>query len=161
EKPAADEANPAAGAASQPSKDGDASSTYIRNDGQKAPTESTAKDPGAEAGAETTAEAEPEADEIVEARLQNQAGQHNMLAAHYFNKWDLDMAELEFDEAVSIFPEFKVAHRDLCLLSLAKLNLPRSLAEFMMVTGIGEPTPYSESDKFSLDEKTMRAHYRK
>jgi Tfp pilus assembly protein PilF len=95
------------------------------------------------------------------AQQQARATQHYDLARNYFGKWDLDMAEVEFDETVMLYPDFRVAHRDLCLLSLAKLNLGRSLAEFMMVTGLTEPIPYTEQEQFALNDRAMKAHYNK
>ena len=99
--------------------------------------------------------------EQYEAQQAVQATQHYAVGTHYFSKWDLDLAELEYDEAVSIYPDLKIAHRDLCLVSLLKLNLPRSLAEFMMVTGITDPTAYNQQDKADLDAKAVKLHYRK
>lgn len=126
--------------------------------------------PQAEAGTSdaqaTTSESsagvsQEDADQARMTQLLQRAAQHYELASHYFSHWDLDLAEVELDETVCIFPEFRIAHRDLCLLALLKFNFPRSLAEFMMVTGLTDPTPYSDEDKTALDDKAMKLHYNK
>lgn len=92
---------------------------------------------------------------------QNAASEHYFLGAHYFGKWELNLAEIEFDQAVRFQPDLRVAHRDLCLVSLAKLNLPRSLAEFMMVTGLGDPVAYNDKEIADLNTKAKNLHYNK
>lgn len=126
---------------------------------------------------ETAAEAESEMDkaaarlssieqkeaaqEMEIANAQASASEHYFLGNHYFGKWDMDLAEVELDQAVKYSPDLRVAHRDLCLVSLAKLNVPRALAEFMMVTGIGEAVPYTAAEKTELDGKAKKLHYKK
>jgi Flp pilus assembly protein TadD len=105
--------------------------------------------------------ADSEDPEVIDARRQALAGQHYQLASHYIQKWDLDLAEIELDETIANYPNYLIAHRDMCLLALWKLRFDRALAEFMMVTGLGEPTEYSSADKTALDEKAMHAHYKK
>jgi Tfp pilus assembly protein PilF len=120
-----------------------------------------AGDSGTEPIAPAAVKATEEDPQAQEAQLQTTAAQHYELAAHYFGKWDLDLAEVEMDETVSLYPDFRIAHRDLCLISAAKFNFSRSLAEFMMVTGLTDPLPYSAADKVLLDNKAMHMHYKK
>jgi Tfp pilus assembly protein PilF len=89
------------------------------------------------------------------------ASEHYFLGAHYFGKWDLNLAEVELDQAVRYEPNLRAAHRDLCLLSLAKLNILRSIAEFMMVTGLGEAVPYNAKEIKELDLRAKNLHYNK
>ncbi|HEY9793443.1 MAG TPA: tetratricopeptide repeat protein [Candidatus Obscuribacterales bacterium] len=112
--------------------------------------------------ADAVSDVSPEEQEAAQqAQQQAKATQHYDLAKNYFGKWDLDMAEIEFDETVMLYPDFRVAHRDLCLLSLAKLNFGRSVAEFMMVTGLTEPIPYTPAETAALNDRAMKAHYNK
>lgn len=117
-----------------------------------------AKDSAAEAKVVVEREVDPA---IEEARVQNKATEHYLLGAHYFGKWDLDLAEAELDEAIKTYPDFRLAHRDMCLLAAAKFNIPRAIAEFMMVSGMGDAVPYSEKEATALDTKALKAHYQK
>jgi Tfp pilus assembly protein PilF len=95
------------------------------------------------------------------AENQKSASDHYFLGSHYFGKWDLNLAEIEYDQAVRFEPELRAAHRELCLVSLAKLNIPRAIAEFMMVTGLGDPVPYKADEIKELDKKAKVLHYNK
>ncbi len=159
---------PAAAPDSQPSAAPDQPDTSPVPDqvGGPGPGDGDNAQPHATSSKPSDNEAKPEdyderAEQEKKAQDEIAAAQHYALGAHYFGKWDLDLAELECDEAVSICPELKIAHRDLCLISLLKLNLSRSLAEFMMVTGIADPLAYNVKDKMDLDEKATRLHYKK
>lgn len=140
--------------------------------------------PGAEpvkkdAETATTAEQEPPAEQeqedaalqsleqkeleenMLAAQNQANASDHYFLGSHYFGKWDLNLAEIEYDQAVRFQPDLRAAHRELCLVSLAKFNLPRALAEFMMVTGLGDPIPYKPAEIADLDKRAKNLHYNK
>ncbi len=86
---------------------------------------------------------------------------HYYLGNYYFNKFDLPLAEVELDQSITHTPDFKAAHRDLCFLSLLRLNFARSVAEFMLVTGITIPIEYTEDEKAQLNKKAYDLHYKK
>ncbi len=96
-----------------------------------------------------------------EEELHDQGIQHWNIAKRYMKDWDLDLAQTELDLAVMNWPDLKVAHRDLCFVSLMKLNLWRSVAEFMMTVGLGEAVPLSEEESSNLIEDGMIKHYKK
>lgn len=98
---------------------------------------------------------------MLAAQNQANASDHYFLGSHYFGKWDLNLAEIEYDQAVRYQPDLRAAHRELCLVSLAKFNLPRALAEFMMVTGLGDPVPYKPAEIADLDKRAKNLHYNK
>lgn len=102
------------------------------------------------------------AEQELDVAVQNQeASQHYYLANSYLQKWELGLAEVELEEAIKLAPEMKAAHRDLCVVSMAQGNILRGIAEFMMVTGLGEPVPYTEEEGKELDKKALVAHYKK
>jgi len=132
--------------------------------------EQTVEEETPAAATESTTEPDPQLTELekkeaeanrVASLNQNAASEHYFLGAHYFGKWDLNLAEIEFDQAVRFQPDLRAAHRDLCLVSLAKLNLPRSLAEFMMVTGLGDPVAYNDKEIADLNTRAKNLHYNK
>ncbi|MBX9725558.1 MAG: tetratricopeptide repeat protein [Candidatus Obscuribacterales bacterium] len=87
--------------------------------------------------------------------------QHWSLSKKYVKDWDLDLAETELDLSIMDSPDLKVAHRDLCLVSLLKFNVFRSLAEFMMTIGLGEAIPMNDEEASKLIEDGMVKHYKK
>src|SRR5207253_10375834 len=76
-----------------------------------------------------------------------------------FQQWKLPIAEAEYEEAIAIDPSLKAAHRDLCLVLFCQGNFMRSLAEMMMVMGLGNPIPLTEQERADLDAKAMKRHY--
>lgn len=110
----------------------------------------------------TFATAAPEADQQAQNALAEQeATQHYYLAQNYFQKWQLDLAEIEYDEAIKFSPDMKIAHRDMWLVSLCKFNLPRSFAEMIMVTGLADPVALNDQERADLDRRAMHVHYKK
>lgn len=100
-------------------------------------------------------------DPAVEQLAQSQALDHFELARFYFSQFDLKMSELELEAAIMYMPLMKAAHRDYCVVSLLTGHPLRSLAELMMVFGLGEPVPLNESEKIELKAKGAKLHYRK
>lgn len=94
-------------------------------------------------------------------QLSNRAIQHWNLGRVYMGQWDLDLAQTELDLAILSWPQMQVAHRDQCIVSLLRLNIPRSVAEFMMTVGLGEPIPMSDEEANNLIENGMVQHYKK
>jgi len=86
---------------------------------------------------------------------------HYTLSTWYFYRWNLQLAEVELEEAIKYWPDFKAAHRDLCLVSLFRGNIGRSIAELMMVVGMGEPIPLNEEEKWDLNKRALQLHYKK
>lgn len=125
---------------------------------ETAEKQDTTSDP--EVLAETTEEAAAAAQRAKE-MAESAAYQHYVLGNYYMQKWDMPMAEVELDQAVCKYPDMLAAHRDLCLVSLMRCNLLRSLAEFMMVVGLGEAIPYNDKEKVDLSNKALVAHYKK
>ena len=93
--------------------------------------------------------------------LSNQAADHFDLAQHYSHKWDWEMSEVELEAAIMCVPTLKAAHRDYCVVSLFRGQPMRSLAEFMMVVGLGDPIPLNEEEKTALKKKAAKLHYQK
>lgn len=91
----------------------------------------------------------------------DEAVKHYYLAHFYQDKWDLNLAATEYEQAISFEPDLKIAHRDLCWVSLLSGNIPRAVAEFMMVVGLGEPTGYTPEEKLDLNHKALALHYKK
>lgn len=98
---------------------------------------------------------------VDETILEQEAAQHYYLSSTYLRSWELELAEIELEEATIYAPDMKAAHRDLCIVSLLRLNPLRSVAEFMMVTGLGEPIPYTDAEKAELNKRALIAHYKK
>lgn len=92
---------------------------------------------------------------------ETEAVKHYELGGFYFRKWDLDLAAVELDEAVMYWPDFKAAHRDLCLVSLFQVRPLRALAELMMVIGLGDPIPLNENERADLNRRAWTLHYNK
>lgn len=90
-----------------------------------------------------------------------EAAAHWELSTYYWKKWDLELAEAELELSTIADPGLQIAHRDLCLVSLLRLNLPRSFAEFLMTVGLAEPLPYNESESQDLIAKTLKMHYKR
>lgn len=107
----------------------------------------------AEATEETTAQSKEQ--------LLKAAAQHWELSKRYFGRGDLDMCETELDLAILNCNDLQIAHRDLCILSLFRFNLPRAAAEFMVTTGICEPIPLTASEAQALIKSAMIKHYKK
>lgn len=93
--------------------------------------------------------------------IEEEGARHYYLAHFYQDNWDLNLATTEYEEALSYTPDLKIAHRDLCWVSLLMGNLPRCVAEFMMVVGLGEPIAYTEAEKTDLNHKALALHYKK
>ena len=107
------------------------------------------------------AEARATEQALAKQRAELTAWSHFDLAHHYESRFDLELADTEFEQAILYMPDFKVAHRDYCLLSIARLNLAKAVAEFMLATGLGEPVPYTPFEKAELDARAAKLHYRK
>ncbi|MBI4534161.1 MAG: hypothetical protein HY711_09480, partial [Candidatus Melainabacteria bacterium] len=56
---------------------------------------------------------------------ESQAVEHFTLSNFYFSHWHLALAEVELEEAIAHWPDFKLAHRNLCLVSLFRGNFAR------------------------------------
>lgn len=93
--------------------------------------------------------------------MHQEAVQHWELSKIYFSKWDFDLCETELDLAILYWDNLQVFHRDLCVLSLFRLNLPKALAEFMMTVGLGEPVPRDGQETAQLIQDAMVKHYKK
>lgn len=93
--------------------------------------------------------------------VEEEGARHYYLAHFYQDNWDLNLATAEYEEAISYTPDMKIAHRDLCWVSLLMGNLPRCIAEFMMVVGLGEPIAYTDAEKTDLNHKALALHYKK
>lgn len=96
---------------------------------------------------------------IAEEATQAEAVKHFDLAAFYFHNWKLPLAEVELEEAIALYPDFKAAHRDLCLVSFCEGNILRSVAEMMMTVGLGDPVPLTEQERETLNQKALTLHY--
>lgn len=103
----------------------------------------------------------PRVDAAAEQLAQTKALDHFELARFYFSQFDLKMSELEFEAAIMYMPLMKAAHRDYCIVSLLTGHPLRSLAEMMMVFGMGEPVPLTEPEKVELKARGAKLHYRK
>lgn len=122
---------------------------------------------------EATAEKEPAKPGSVLESVENLTGgensevareraiQHWNLARLYMGQFDWDLAQTELDLALLASPDLQIAHRDQCLVSIMKMNLGRSVAEFMMTVGLGEPIPLSDEEANNLIENGMVQHYKK
>lgn len=113
--------------------------------------------PAAPAPIEGTGDAAAHPPEI----RQNEALDHFDAAQVYIKAWDLELAEVELEAAIMCTPKMKIAHRDYCLVSLFRGHPLRALAEFMMVVGLGEPLPLTDSECAELTKKAIKLHYRK
>lgn len=102
-----------------------------------------------------------EVDPAAQQLAQTQALDHFDLSRFYFGQFDLKMCELELEAAIMYMPTMKVAHRDYCVVSLLTGHPMRSLAELMMVVGLGEPVPFTDAEKVELKAKGAKLHYRK
>lgn len=103
----------------------------------------------------------PKVDEAAEQLAQTKALDHFELSRFYFSQFDLKMSELELEAAIMYMPLMKAAHRDYCIVSLLTGHPLRSLAEMMMVFGMGEPVPLTEPEKVELKARGAKLHYRK
>jgi tetratricopeptide (TPR) repeat protein len=92
---------------------------------------------------------------------QTQALDHFDLSRFYFSQFDFKMCEVELEAAIMYMPLMKVAHRDLCIVSILTGHPMRSVAEFMMVMGMGEPVPLNEVEKTELKLRGSKMHYKK
>ncbi|HEY9734322.1 MAG TPA: tetratricopeptide repeat protein [Drouetiella sp.] len=88
----------------------------------------------------------------------NQALEHYDLARYYWSRWNLKMADLEYQAAIMYSPDLKVAHRDLCVLSMFTAHPSRCLAELMMVVGLGEPIPLTEEERVAFKKNAAKLH---
>lgn len=149
-----------------------------KNTQPSAVTERKSAAPAETAAAQTNAETAPE-EEAAETRsvsgaeetaqpkvrtteeITNTALKHWELSQKYYSSWDWKMCELELELAIMELPTMQIAHRDLCVLSFMELNWPRSLAEFMMTVGLGDPIPLSTDEAAKLTRAGMVRHYNK
>jgi tetratricopeptide (TPR) repeat protein len=90
----------------------------------------------------------------------NHALEHLNLAQHYQHRFNFKMAELELETTIMYAPEMKSAHRDYCLVSFLCGHPLRSLAEFMMVVGLGDPVPLTAEERTELTACGAKTHYR-
>ncbi|CAN5477920.1 hypothetical protein BH10CYA1_BH10CYA1_62020 [soil metagenome] len=89
---------------------------------------------------------------------QNLSLEHYDLARYYWSRWNLKMADIEYQAAIMYFPELKVAHRDLCILSMFNGHPSRAVAEMMMVVGLGEPIPFTDEEKATFKKQAAKMH---
>lgn len=92
---------------------------------------------------------------------QNEAADHYDAAKAYLGQGELDLADVELRAAISCVPKTMAAHRDYGLVSLFKGHPGRALAEFLMVIGIGEPIPYTDTQKEAIKNDGLKLHYRR
>lgn len=87
------------------------------------------------------------------------AAEHYHLASFYIRHWKFKQAQIELEESIRYYPDFKAAHRNLCIVSLMTTNPLRAFAEFTVVVGLGEPIPYTAREIKDLDAKAAKMHY--
>lgn len=109
-------------------------------------------------GADASLAAAQKRMETARQMAQNQSLEHYDLARYYWSRWNLKMADLEYQAAIMYYPELKVAHRDYCLLSLVSVHPMRSLAELMMVVGLGEPIPLNDDERATFTKNAAKLH---
>lgn len=136
------------------SEGGGANAAAENVDSEATKETSTASDTSSSATTDAAAALTP--DELHEDGIR-----HWNISKRYMKEWDLDLAQVELDLAIMDYPDLKIAHRDLCIVSLMKFNLWRSVAEFMMTVGLGEPIPMTEDESNTLIEDGMIKHYKK
>lgn len=100
-------------------------------------------------------------DSLNEDQKRGLASEHYHLGAYYLNHFSFKLATAELDQAVIYRPNLNIAHRDLCLASLGQGNFSRAFAEFLMVVGVGEATPYNQASRLKLDKIAGNLHYNK
>jgi Flp pilus assembly protein TadD len=103
-------------------------------------------------------EAAAEDAKSVRMMAQNQSLEHYDLARYYWSRWNLKMAEIEYQASIMFFPEMKVAHRDYCILSMFCGHPLRAVAELMMVVGLGEPIPFTTEETIALKQRAAKMH---
>ena len=133
-------------------------STMSDSDANVAPSIPTSN--SSAVAADTVAGAQEKKDREA-AILNNQAADHYDLGRHYMDKFDWEMAEVELEAAIMCVPTLKAAHRDYCVVSTFRGQPMRSLAEFMMVVGLGDPIPLTDEEKAALVKKAAKLHYQK
>lgn len=87
------------------------------------------------------------------------AAEHYHLASYYISHWKFKQAQIELEEAIRFYPDFKAAHRNLCIVSFLTTNPLRAFAEFSVVIGLGEPIPLTAQEGKELDLKAAKMHY--
>lgn len=92
---------------------------------------------------------------------ESQAVVHVTLSNFYFSRWNLALAEVELEEAIAYWPDCKIAHRNLCLVSFFQGNFSRAAAEFMMAVSLGDAIPLSEQERANLNRQALRLHYKR
>lgn len=92
---------------------------------------------------------------------QNEAIDHMQCARFYMSQWDTALAEVELRAAIMYMPDMRAAHRDYCLVAILRGKPLRAIAEFMMVVGLGEAIPLTESQQKELREEASGLHYNK
>jgi tetratricopeptide (TPR) repeat protein len=91
---------------------------------------------------------------------QNRGLEHFKIANYYTSRWDFRMAEIEFELAIMYYPTMKIAHRDYCLVSFARGQFLRSIAELLLVLGLGEPIPLNDTERAALKDRAAKIHSR-
>lgn len=94
-------------------------------------------------------------------KMDDDFGKHYSLSRHYFSRADLNLAELEIEQAIALKPQVNFAHRYYCFVALLRGNLLRAAAEFMMACRLGHAIPLTDSERAQLNEQCATAHYRK
>ncbi len=126
------------------------------------PDQAGAGDAGAARGIEMPVSTPDAARQDVEADSgfsRVEALNHYEIGHFYFMNWKLHLAQVELEQAIANWPGLKLAHRDLCLVALLKGRLLYALAQFMIVTGIGDAVPFTSPERAALNHKTFLAHY--
>lgn len=100
-----------------------------------------------------------DADETVIERNKLIAAEHYYLASYYIRHWKFKPAQIELEEAIRYYPDFKAAHRNLCVVSFMTTNPLRALAELSVVVGLGEPIPLTAQESTVLDKQAAKMHY--
>ncbi len=91
--------------------------------------------------------------------LIDEATVHVAHSNYYLRHFNFELAEAELDEAVLHYPDYWLAHRNLCLVSLLTGHPLRSLAEFMMVVGLGKPIPFNKAEQEAINNQAFKLHY--
>lgn len=145
-------ADPAADAADEAKPDG--------NDSQVTVTSSSASAGGDSLPGETYEQRQTRLNEALQ--LANaEAMDHFDMSRFYLSQWDLELCEVELETAIMHSPTLKIAHRDYCLVALLRGNPMRSVAELMLVVGLGEPIPLTAEESEALKKRAAKLHYRK
>lgn len=136
----------------------DESETQEANAQEQAPAQEEASATDTEQSSAAAEAAAVEKAQAWRTMAQNQSLEHYDLARYYWSRWNLKMADIEYQAAIMYFPELKVAHRDLCILSMFTAHPSRAVAELMMVVGLGEPIPFTDDEKAAFKKQAAKLH---